>query len=190
MPDLSELRQGINDIDKQIEQLFKERMELCVHVAEFKKQNKLQIFQSSREDEILERVKNDMPDWLGGGSQVLFSTLMDISKLLQYQRVFSERDEMSFKPLDLTKPAKAAVPGISGAYAHIACEQFSGNLTPVFCSSFRKSSRPWKTASASSACCLSRIPRQALLYRPSSSSKNMTCASALRQSSLSPTALR
>ena len=138
MPDLSELRQGINEIDKQIEQLFKERMELCVHVAEFKKQNKLQIFQSSREDEILERVKNDMPDWLGGGSQVLFSTLMDISKLLQYQRVFSERDEMSFKPLDLTKPAKAAVPGISGAYAHIACEQFSGNLTPVFCSSFRK----------------------------------------------------
>ena len=138
MKDLSELRSGINKIDKQIEQLFKERMELCVQVAEYKKQNDLEIFQSGRENEILERVKNDMPEWLGGGSQVLFSTLMDISKLLQYQRVFAEREEIPHAPLDLSKPVRAAVPGISGSYSHLACGRFSEALEPVFYDSFRK----------------------------------------------------
>lgn len=138
MKDLNELRQGINGIDKEIERLFAERMELCVQVAEYKKQNALDIFQSSREDEILDRVRRDMPEWLGGGSQVLFSTLMDISKLLQYQRVFAEREEIAHAPLDLTKPARAAVPGISGSYSHLACGQFSKALEPVFYDSFRK----------------------------------------------------
>lgn len=138
MPDLNELRTGINNIDKQIEQLFKERMELCVKVAEYKKENGLEIFQSGRENEILQRVKNDMPEWLGGGSQVLFSTLMDISKLLQYQRVFSSGGAIPHKRLDLSRKAKAAVPGISGSYSHIACGQFSDRLGVIFFDSFRK----------------------------------------------------
>ena len=133
---LDELRQGINDIDKQIEELFRQRMALCVNVAEYKIENGLPIFQKGREDEIIERVKADMPDRLKGGGAVLFTTIMDISKFLQYEKIFDGRGMLKSSPLDLTEPAEAAVPGISGSYSHIACRRFSDRLSPRFCDSF------------------------------------------------------
>lgn len=55
--DLGVLRKEINDVDKQIEELFIKRMQLCFDVAEYKIENDLPVFQSGREKEILERVK-------------------------------------------------------------------------------------------------------------------------------------
>lgn len=136
--ELDELRQGINKIDKQIEELFKQRMDLCIDVARYKEAHGIQVFQSGRENEILERVKNDMPDWLEGGGQLLFTTLMDISKTLQFQQLLSGKPAPDWSVLDLSKPETAAVPGISGSYSHFACQKFSDKLTPRFYSSFRE----------------------------------------------------
>ena len=134
--DLNELRQDINDIDRQIEELFKERMELCGQVAEYKQAHGLPIFQGGREKEILEKVGADMPEHLKGGGTVLFTTLMDISKTLQFQMLFSDRTAPESSPLDLTKEAVCAVPGISGSYSHFACRKFSESFKPRFYNSF------------------------------------------------------
>ena len=136
--DLNELRQGINEIDAQIEELFKRRMELCIGVAEYKQEKGLPVFQGGREKEILERVSRDMPDWLVGGGNVLFTTMMDISKTLQFQRIFSDRTAPETVPLDLSEAAVCAVPGISGSYSHFACRKFSGSFEPRFYPSFRE----------------------------------------------------
>ena len=134
--ELNEIRQGINEIDRQIEELFVKRMGLCCDVAEYKLKNGLPVFQAGRENEILERVRGDMPEELKGGAGVLFTTIMDISKTLQFERVFSDRKPPESEPLDLTRPAVCAVPGISGAYSHFACRKFSDKFTPRFYDSF------------------------------------------------------
>ena len=79
--DLTSLRAQINETDKQIEALFEKRMGLCMDVAEYKLQNGIEVFQSGREREIIDRVRSDMPGWLENSGEVLFTTLMDISKL-------------------------------------------------------------------------------------------------------------
>ena len=134
--DLNELRQGINEIDRQIEELFRQRMDICSHVAEYKQAHGMPVFQQGREKEILEKVRADMPEHLKGGGTVLFTTLMDISKMLQFQQLFSDRPAPESSPLDLTIPAECAVPGISGSYSHFACRKFSDSFTPRFFSSF------------------------------------------------------
>ena len=136
--ELNELRQGINEIDRQIEELFKQRMALCTEVADVKSRSGMPIFQKSREDEIIARIRKEMPEQLKGGAAVLFTTLMDISKMLQYERISGEQPAGNYAELDLSEPADAAVPGISGSYSHIACRRFSEKLRPNFCDSFRE----------------------------------------------------
>lgn len=135
--ELNDIRKGINEIDEQIEALYKKRMALCVDVARYKQEHDLPVFQISREQEILDRVTADMPEDLAGGAGVLFSTLMDISKLLQYEQIFKDKATISTKPLDLDEPADIAVPGISGSFTHIACRHFSDKLNPKFFDTFR-----------------------------------------------------
>mgnify|MGYP003301911595 CR=1 FL=1 len=53
MKDLSILREKINEIDKQIIELWKERMETCLSVAQHKKENNLPILDAKREAELL-----------------------------------------------------------------------------------------------------------------------------------------
>lgn len=136
--DLQQLRGEINVIDKQLEELFKKRMGLCFDVAEYKIANGLPVFQSAREKEILARVRVDMPEELGSAAEVLFTTLMDISKCKQYQKFFADKTEIPCEPLDLSGKHIAAVPGTNGSYSHIACGQFLENGEPVFYEDFEE----------------------------------------------------
>lgn len=134
--ELDELRKGINEIDEQLQKLFTERMELCCGVAQYKIENGLPVFQSAREEEILKRVKDKAPDDLKGGSAVLFQTVMDISKCLQYRRFFAGSDRIEYKKLDLSGRHRVAVPGTNGSYSHIACSQVFKDYEPVFFEDF------------------------------------------------------
>ena len=60
--DLAKIRKEIDATDDQILSLFLKRMELCVGVAKYKKENNMQVFQGKREQEILERIKSESPD--------------------------------------------------------------------------------------------------------------------------------
>ena len=55
--DLQELRNEINDIDSQLQELFNKRMQISFKVAEYKIANNMPVFQSKRENEILDHVK-------------------------------------------------------------------------------------------------------------------------------------
>ena len=76
-----------------------------------------------------------MPDWLKGGGKVLFSTLMDISKTLQFRKVLMNKSSISSSRLSFGA-ADAAVPGISGSFSHFACRKFCEDFTPRFYNSF------------------------------------------------------
>ncbi len=134
--DLTSLRQQINETDKQIAELFEKRMALCMDVAEYKLANNLEVFQSSREKEIIKRVRSEAPKGLENSSEVLFTTLMDISKSLQYQRFFADRDNIPCKVLDLSAPAKVSVPGTAGSYSEEAADKLLPNGEKTFFADF------------------------------------------------------
>ena len=52
---ISEAREKINAIDKEMVRLFEERMAAVLDVLKYKQQNNLPVFDSSREEEIIKR---------------------------------------------------------------------------------------------------------------------------------------
>ena len=83
MEDLSTIRERINEIDNKIIELWKERMETCLSVAQYKKENNLPVFDEEREKELLDRIKNMAGDALGDYSVSLYETIMEISRSYQ-----------------------------------------------------------------------------------------------------------
>jgi len=116
MDDLDVSRKKINQIDQQIAALFEERMEAAKNVALYKKQYGLQIYDNSREQEILRReveyIKN--PDYKSYYLEFI-QDLMDVSK--KYQSC-------------LIQGSKIAYCGIEGAWANIAAKRIfpKGNM--------------------------------------------------------------
>lgn len=135
--ELKDLREEINAIDEEILRLFIKRMGICLDVAKFKIDNNLPVFQNGREKEIVDKVRGNSPEWLENGSELLFTTIMDISKSQQYQRVFENNDRM--ESLDFSKVKenpKIACPGTSGSYSHIACKKLFAKSEAVFYEDF------------------------------------------------------
>ncbi len=133
---LQELRNQIDDIDSEILKLFEKRMKCSFGVAEYKIANNMPVFQEGREKEIIKDVRNSVPDELKNATEVLFTSMMDISKCKQYQKFFDTCKQIEFKPLDLTGSYDIAVPGTVGSYSHIACKQFAPNSKPKFYENF------------------------------------------------------
>jgi len=55
--DLGELRDKINKIDSEIVSLLKKRDEVSEKIGEYKKEKSLKVFDSAREEKVLERLK-------------------------------------------------------------------------------------------------------------------------------------
>ncbi|MGN0632357.1 MAG: bifunctional chorismate mutase/prephenate dehydratase [Oscillospiraceae bacterium] len=134
--ELNELRSEINSIDNQILELFEKRMDVCFKVAQYKIDNDMPVFQASRENEIIERVRNSVSPELANSAEVLFTNLMDISKCRQFQHFFANASEYSAGSLDLSGKHKVAVPGTIGSFSHVAAKKFLPDSTPDFYESF------------------------------------------------------
>jgi len=82
MSELEKLRSEINRIDNSLLDLLSNRMEISVKVGEYKKKNNIQVLDSSREKELIERlisysnIDNDLV-------KDLWNIIMKYSKKLQ-----------------------------------------------------------------------------------------------------------
>lgn len=134
---LDELRLGINSLDSVIMDAFEKRMELCRQVALYKQEHGMQIFQTDREREIIERIRANAPQGLEDCSAMLFQNIMDISKYLQYRELRRDDPQNTYKPLLLSPDASIACQGTAGANAETAAKQIFGEgCEPVFVPSF------------------------------------------------------
>ncbi|WP_028505564.1 bifunctional chorismate mutase/prephenate dehydratase [Ruminococcus sp. FC2018] len=136
--ELEELRKKINVTDDRIAELFIERMKLCKDVSEYKIKNDLPVFQKGREEQILQRMKDMFPEELKNSSQVLYQTIMDISKCLQYQDFFSDKNSIESEYVDLNAKCKAAVPGTEGSFSQMACKKLLPNGEITFFNGFEQ----------------------------------------------------
>jgi monofunctional chorismate mutase len=82
---LDELRKAIDEIDLEMMELFKKRMELSYMVGEYKKENHLPILDLAREKEILKTRKNQLDDQsLWPYYEAFIKEMMKLSK--EYQK--------------------------------------------------------------------------------------------------------
>lgn len=126
--DLKQLRDNIDDIDSSILSLFLQRMELCRSVAEYKKEHNLPVFQGGREEEVIRRIKEltGDPD-LENGTAMLFTTIMDISKLLQNRKLLADAPDYEFTAPDFENASEIGCQGTSGANSEAAARLIFGD---------------------------------------------------------------
>lgn len=129
--ELKELREQIDEIDRQIVQLYEERMEISAQVAEYKIDTGKKVFDKEREEEKLRKVKAlTHNDFNSLGAEELFEQIMSMSRKLQYQ-LLTERGSSGRLPFigveRLTaENARVVFPGAEGAYTQEAMQRYFG----------------------------------------------------------------
>lgn len=135
--DLLVLRDRIDEIDRQIVDLYQKRMEVCREVAEYKIETGKKVFDSVREAEKIEKVRS-MADTEFHKKAVaeLFEQIMSISRKMQYQLLAEHGciGKLPFMPSsDLGfRKAKVVFQGAEGAYSEAAMNRFFGKEIKSF----------------------------------------------------------
>ena len=85
---LSEFRNDIDRIDKEMVKLFEERIETVLKVAEYKKEHNMQVLQKGREDEVLKKAVSNLKN-KGYSDDVIefMNFLMKISRNIQDKKL-------------------------------------------------------------------------------------------------------
>ncbi len=135
---LDEIRKQINEKDNQLEKLFLERMTLCKQVAQYKIDNNMPVFQSAREGQIIDRVRQQAEDEYKDSVQTLFTAMIDISKFHQYHLMLADKCNMQVERLDLSGKYSVAIPGTAGSYCHKAALKLFANCEEVFFADFEE----------------------------------------------------
>lgn len=110
MEDLEVLRKKIDSIDKEIVELFEERMGVVLKVAEYKEKHALPILNAGREQEVirknLDKLKNK--NYVNEAEE-LFKTLMEVSRKKQAELLSRESEEEKPSVSENSKSAVSAL---------------------------------------------------------------------------------
>lgn len=143
MEKLLELRGQLDEIDKQIVNLYEKRMEICGQVGEIKIEAGRKIFDKQRELEKLAAVAAGVDDeFYKKGVTELFEQIMSMSRKLQYQ-LLTKKGALGRLPfigvdtLDV-EGARIVFQGTEGAYSQAAMDKYFGeNLNSFHVQTFR-----------------------------------------------------
>lgn len=135
--DLLELRGQLDEIDEQIVKLYERRMEICGQVADYKIETGKKVFDKTREEEKLRKVKSlTHNDFNAHGIQELFEQIMSMSRKLQYNKLAEKGSagKLPFIGVESLDTAKARVvfQGAEGAYSHMAMVKYFGESVNSF----------------------------------------------------------
>lgn len=142
--DLGQIREQLDVIDKEIVELFIERMAVCESVAKYKIQAGKSVLDKEREESKISAVRALADDDFNKqGVQELFGQIMATSRKLQYQILQNHgiADKLEFKAVEEldTLHAKIVFPGAEGAYSQAAMAQYFGdNIESFHVDTFRE----------------------------------------------------
>ena len=128
--ELKDYRDRLDQIDDQLAELFRQRMETVKAVAEYKKNTHTPVLASGREREILYRVTGLCGPELEGYTKILYSTLLELSRAYQENHLTTGDSALCSRILAAAEagehfPSRAVVAcqGTEGAYSQIACDK-------------------------------------------------------------------
>ena len=127
---INDLRNEIDKVDKQLVDLFVERMNLSAQIADYKKANNLPIYVPSREREKLQNVAEQAGAEMDNYTRVLYSMLFELSRSYQNKRNILSTplhdtivDSIENTPKLFPQNPTVACQGVEGSYAQIASEK-------------------------------------------------------------------
>lgn len=135
--DLLECRRQLDEIDRQMVELFERRMEVCGHVAESKIASGKAVYDGEREKQKLEAVAGMAHGEFNRTAVTeLFSQMLTISRRYQY-RILAENGrgiDLGFEKLEKLpeKGARVVYQGVEGAYSHAATLQYFGDQVDAY----------------------------------------------------------
>lgn len=135
--DLLELRNELDDIDRQIVELYERRMEVCSQVAQYKIETGKRVFDKEREKEKLETVRGLTHNQFNAyGVTELFEQIMAMSRKLQYRLLAKNQSlgKLSFIKQDKIDKTNCRVvfQGAEGAYSQAAMVSYFGDSVNAF----------------------------------------------------------
>ncbi len=141
--DIKELRKNIDNIDEELVALIRERMDTAAKIGEYKRENKLPVYDPARERELFDRVAEMAGEEFGSYTRVLYSTITDVSRAYQ-RKLFgrksdlAERMQAAINNTNKLFPESAVVAcqGVEGAYSQLACEKLFKSPSIMYFSSF------------------------------------------------------
>ena len=128
--ELKDYRDRLDQIDDQMAELFRQRMETVKQVADYKKEHNTPVLASGREREILYRVTGLCGPELEEYAKILWSTLLELSRDYQEDRLTPSESKLCADILSAAEttgqfPSRAVVAcqGMEGAYSQMACDK-------------------------------------------------------------------
>ncbi|MDY3282128.1 bifunctional chorismate mutase/prephenate dehydratase [Dysosmobacter sp.] len=141
--DLKEIRGKIDTIDRQLLQLFLERMATADEVAAYKNEHHLPIMNKAREREILAHVTEEAGEWERYAYH-LFSTLFELSRSRQAELIAAPtrvgaQVKASLADIQPVFPQTGLVAcqGVEGANSQVACDRLLPRGNIVYVKSFQ-----------------------------------------------------
>ena len=141
--DLKDYRAQLDTIDDQMTALFKQRMEIVRHVADYKKETNTPVMASGREREILYRVTGLCGQELEEYTKILYSTILELSRDYQEDRLSTGESALVREILaaaertgEFPKRAIVACQGAEGAYSQMACDKLFPVSQILYCNRF------------------------------------------------------
>ena len=128
--DIKDLREKINNLDDTLSSAFKERMEVALEIARYKKENNMPVFDPARERAVVSRLTEGCDDAVAIAMKTLYSTIFDLSRSYQHRYMMGETllhqkiaGAMENTPAVFPARASVACQGVEGAYSQQACEK-------------------------------------------------------------------
>lgn len=143
--DLKELREQIDEIDRELVPLFIKRMNVSAGVAEYKRSCGMRVLDPSRERALLEKISEAAGEEFEEYARTLYSTILDLSRSYQYHRLGAETplyreitNAIEQTPKLFPDRATVACQGVEGAYSQIAAERLFKAPSILFFSNWEK----------------------------------------------------
>lgn len=128
--DIKDLRQEINDIDKELTALFNKRMNVSLEVAKYKIENNMPVLDKARERDVLEKVASESNPEIEAYTRMLYSDIFNFSRSYQHRIINGDcpltdkiKNVVDTNPKLFPENAKVACQGVEGAYAQHACDR-------------------------------------------------------------------
>lgn len=143
--DINDIRKEIDEIDKELVDLYIRRMNCSARVAEYKREHGMPVLDASRERALLNKISELSGSELEEYTRTLYSTILDLSRSYQHAKLgeTSKLYEEIMTAIDSTpkmfpERADVACQGVEGAYSQIAAERLFRSPNIMFFNDWEK----------------------------------------------------